>query len=74
MRNVTDADIASFKSMGIEVCIATESGGEVWLVPAYTGQPRKELSVEHAALIAATCSAFPGARVTSVTRSPKGAA
>jgi hypothetical protein len=71
VRSLTDADIASFKALGLEVRLATEEVGDVWIVPAYTGADRHELSVDHAALIAAVASAFPGARVTSLVRKPK---
>ncbi len=66
-----EQDIVSFKALGLEVCLQDEQVGEVWLVPAYTGQDRVELSVEHAALLAAVCSAFPGASVASFVRKPK---
>ena len=69
VRNLTDEDVASFKALGVEVCLATEDCGEVWLVPEYTGRDdRKEISVRDAATLAAVCSAFPGARVTSYQR------
>ena len=69
VRNLTDEDVASFKELGVEVCLATEDCGEVWLVPEYTGRDdRKEISVRDAATLAAVCSAFPGARVTSYER------
>ncbi len=71
VRTLSDADLASFKALGTEVRIATEGLGDVWLVPAYTGADRQELSVEHAALIATVASAFPGARVTALVRKPK---
>jgi hypothetical protein len=67
---VSDADIASFKALGVEVHLVGTQVGEVWLVPTYTGQDRAELSVEHAALLAAICSAFPGASVASFVRNP----
>lgn len=65
LRGLTDEDIASFKSLGAEVCFASEAYGEVWLVPAYTGQARKELTPEHAATLVRVLSAFPGSRVMS---------
>jgi len=69
VRNLTDEDVASFKALGVEVCLATEDCGEVWLVPEYTSRDdRKEISVRDAATLAAVCSAFPGARVTSYER------
>ena len=71
VRTLSDADIASFKALGVEVRLATEGLGDVWVVPAYTGADRQELSVDHAALIAAVASAFPGARVTALMRKPK---
>ncbi len=67
---VSDADIASFKALGVEVHLVGTQVGEVWLVPAYTGQDRAELSIEHAALLAAICSTFPGASVASFVRKP----
>ncbi|WP_233607558.1 hypothetical protein ACIHQR_29925 [Corallococcus coralloides] len=65
LRGLTDEDIASFKALGAEVCFASEAYGEVWLVPAYTGQARKELTPEHAATLVRVLSAFPGSRVLS---------
>ena len=66
VRNLSDEDIASFKALNVEVCLATEDCGEIWLVPEYTGRAdRKEISARDAATLAAVCSAFPGARVTS---------
>ncbi len=72
-RAITDAEIASFKALGLEVRLATAELGDVWLVPAYTGADRYELSIEHAALIAAVSSAFPGARVTAFRKKPRAA-
>lgn len=69
--SVRDSDIASFKALGAEVRLVDEHLGEVWIVPDYTGQDRAELSVEHAALLAAICSAFPAASVVSFVRKPK---
>jgi len=40
--------------------------GEVWLVPEPTGQPRRELTPEHAATIVRVLSAFPGSRVVAL--------
>ena len=70
VRTLADVDIASFKALGLEVRLATEVG-EVWLVPAYTGVDRQELSVDHAALLATICSALPGAQVTALVRKAK---
>ena len=66
VRNLSDEDIASFKALNVEVCLATEDCGQIWLVPEYTGRrDRKEISARDAATLAAVCAAFPGARVTS---------
>lgn len=70
LRGLTDKDIASFKALGAEVCFTSESYGEVWLVPAYTGQARKELTPEHAATLVRVLSAFPGSRVMSFEKRP----
>jgi hypothetical protein len=64
----TAVDIASFKARGIEVCVATDDLGEFWIVPEYSDAERQELTIEHASLIAAACSAFPGSKVTAVRR------
>jgi len=64
-RGLTTDDIDSFKALGVEVCIASEAIGEVWLVPEYTGKDRKELTPEHAATICRVVEAFPGSRVVS---------
>lgn len=63
VRNVTDEEIESFKALGVEVCVATEALGDIWIVPEYTGADRKEITVQHVATIAAVCAAFPGAKV-----------
>ncbi|WP_426747397.1 hypothetical protein VZQ01_07970 [Myxococcus faecalis] len=65
LRGLTDEDIASFKALNAEVCFASETYGKVWLVPAYTGQARRELTPEHAATLVRVLSAFPGSRVLS---------
>ncbi|MCP3105369.1 hypothetical protein LZ198_41555 [Myxococcus sp. K15C18031901] len=73
LRGLTDEDIASFKALGAEVCFASEAYGQVWLVPAYTGQARKELTPEHAATLVRVLSAFPGSRVMSFEKRPASA-
>lgn len=65
LARISDEDIASFKALGVEVCIESEGIGQVWLVPEYTGQDRKEISVEHAATLRLVVDAFPGAKVTA---------
>ncbi len=69
VRNLTDEEIASFKELGVEVCLATESCGDLWLVPEYTGRDdRLEMRIDHAATLTAICAAFPGAKVRSIER------
>lgn len=71
VRNLTDEDIASFKALGVEVCFASEGIGEVWIVPEYTEQERREIRIDHAATLTAVCAAFPGAKVTSFEKLAK---
>ena len=71
VRNLTDEDIASFKALGVEVCLASEEIGEVWIVPEYSEQERRELRIDHAATLTAVCAAFPGAKVTSFEKLAK---
>lgn len=62
------AALASFEALGVEVRLESDDLGELWLVPAYTGADRLELSFEHAALVATLCAAIPSARVTALVR------
>jgi hypothetical protein len=68
VRSVTEADVASFRAAGFEVCFDTESLGPIWLVTEYTKEDRTELKVEHAVLLAAVGSVFPDARITALKR------
>jgi len=68
-RGLTTEDIESFKRLNVEVCLKSEAYGELWLVPAYTGQDRKEITPEHAATICRVVEAFPGSRVVSFEKS-----
>lgn len=72
VRNVTNADIASFKERGIAVCLGNDAAGDVWIVPKYTDGDRMEISIEHAALIAAVGSVFPGAQVLAMEKMTEG--
>jgi hypothetical protein len=65
---LTDAHIASFKTLGAETCIELAGGGSLWLVPEYSDANREEISVEHAATLAALCAVFPGARLLALRR------
>jgi hypothetical protein len=73
LRGLTTEDVASFKALGVEVCLHSEAYGELWLVPAYTGQLRKEITPEHVATIARVLDAFPGSRVTAFEKQTPGA-
>jgi hypothetical protein len=53
-------DLASFRALQVEVCMESPALGQIWLVPAYTGADRKEITPEHAAKVAAIVAAFPG--------------
>ncbi len=68
VRNVTDEEIASFRALNATVCIRSEDVGDVWLVPEYTDKDRFELRIDHAATLTAICAAFPGAKVTEISR------
>ena len=72
VRNLTDEEVASFKALGASVCLDTEHVGELWIVPEYTGEERREISVEHAATLSALCAAFPGARVKAFEKTMNG--
>ena len=68
VRNITDEEIASFRALNATVCIRSEDVGDVWLVPEYTDKDRFELRIDHAATLTAICAAFPGAKVTEISR------
>lgn len=63
--NITAADIASFRALGVEICFHSGELGEFWLVPSYTSQRRKEITPEHVVTIGRVLAAFSGARVTA---------
>jgi len=65
LRGFTTDDIESFKVRGLEVLLRSETYGDLWLVPAYTGQPRTEITPEHAATLARVMSTFPGSHIVS---------
>jgi len=71
LRGLTTEDIEGFKALRVEVCLSSEAFGEVWLVPEYTGQDRKEITPEHAATICRVLEAFPGSRVIAFEKDPK---
>lgn len=57
---LTQADIDSFKALGVEVRFAHPEWGEFWLVPEYTDQDRLEITPEHLAKVSAALRAFGG--------------
>jgi len=71
LRGVTTEDIESFKALGVEVLLHSETYGDVWLVPAYTGRERKEITPEHAATLARVMSVFPGSHIVSFEKTAK---
>lgn len=71
IRGFTAEDIDGFKKNGFEFHVQSETLGEFWLVPEYTGQDRKEITPEHAATVFRVLQVFPGARVESFRKSPK---
>ncbi len=64
-------DIDSFKALGVEVCLASDDFGEIWLVPNYTGAARREITPEHAATLLHVLTVFPGARVIAFHKPAK---
>lgn len=62
-RQPAKEQIADFRSYGVEVRFRLESGQEFWLVPAYTGRDRVELTPEDLERLATVMEAFPGAEV-----------
>ncbi|MBC7174052.1 MAG: hypothetical protein H5U40_16540 [Polyangiaceae bacterium] len=71
LRGFTSEDIDSFKALGVEVLLRSETYGEVWLVPAYTGRDRTEITPEHAATLARVMSVFPGSHIVSFAKTEK---
>ena len=69
LRTLSPEDIASFKSLNVEVQLRSPHYGELWLVPAYTGQARREITPEHAATLMRVLAVFPGSEVTSFEKS-----
>lgn len=65
LRGFTTEDIESFRVLGAEVLLHSETCGDIWLVPAYTGGDRREITPEHAATLARVVSVFPGSHVVS---------
>ena len=70
LRGLTTEDILSFKALGVEVELHSEVHGELWLVPAYTGKPRREITPENAATVMRVLSVFPGSHVVAFKKTP----
>ncbi len=64
-------DIKMLDALGIEVCLHSDKTGDIWIVPEYTDQNRKEISIEHAAKLRLVISAFPGLKVTAFEKLSK---
>jgi hypothetical protein len=71
LRGFTTDDIESFKALGVEVLLHAETYGDIWLVPAYTGQARQEITPENAATVMRVLSVFPGSRVVAFEKKQK---
>jgi hypothetical protein len=69
---VSEADVASFRAHGAEVCVAFPEVGPVWIVPARTGQDRRELLPEQLALLVNAVAALPGSRWVELRRRSPG--
>lgn len=54
------ADVESFVALGAEVCFIGPDHGRLWLVPAYTGQSRREVSAADLMRLVQLRRAFPG--------------
>src|SRR5262249_11068336 len=63
---LTEADVARFRALGTEVCLFSPEVGEVWIVPAPTGEERTEITVDQLAVIANAVAAFPGSCVVAL--------
>ena len=49
--DILRANVKSGTALGVEVLLHSDVYGDVWLVPAYTSQDRKEITPEHAATV-----------------------
>lgn len=66
LAELTHADLASFRALRVEVRVVSEAHGELWLVPAYTHQPRREITPEHVLVISRLLARFPGAHIAAL--------
>ena len=70
-RGLTTEDIDSFKALGVEVNLKSDTLGTVWLVPEYTDQDRKEITPEHAATLSQVMAVFQGSTIESFEKPTK---
>ena len=65
----TEADVVAFGSLGLELRIGSPTLSEdLWLVPAYTGKDRLEMTAHDAIAVCRIVTAFPGSKVADVIR------
>ena len=64
----TEEAFRSFAELGVTVCVVSETLGELWLVPSYTGQPRSEITPEHLMTLRRLLAAFPDSHVSEFIR------
>jgi hypothetical protein len=69
-RGLTTEDIESFRALQVEVCLRSEHCGDIWLVPACTGQARKEITPEHLVTVLRVLDGFPGSQVVAFEKNP----
>lgn len=65
---LTEADVASFRALGAEVAFDVPEVGEIWLVAEYRDADRREIRLDHAAMLASLCAALPGSRIAAFAR------
>jgi hypothetical protein len=63
---VSDADIASFKALNVEVSLSSRTLGPVKIVPGTADSTANELSAEQAAYLLNLAKAWPGAVIEEI--------
>ena len=61
---VPAAAVESFRALRASVCLSSPAQEDLWLVGAYTDEPRPEISAADLVRLVAALQVFPGARVT----------
>ena len=64
---LTAAEVAEFRRLGAAVKVRAPKLGVFWLVPAYTGLERNEVTAEDAGRLLMVMATFPGSEVESFT-------